>query len=58
MTDETQDFEEETPEELDAVSEKRPAKIAIVGRPNVGKYPLSLTAWLVKNLLSSMIRPA
>lgn len=37
MTDEFEDFEEETPEELEAAPEMRPAKIAIVGRPNVGK---------------------
>jgi len=33
MTDEIQDLEEQLPEEV----ETRPAKIAIVGRPNVGK---------------------
>jgi len=37
MIDEFEDFEEETPEELEAAPEMRPAKIAIVGRPNVGK---------------------
>jgi len=37
MTDEFEDFEEETPEALEAAPETRPAKIAIVGRPNVGK---------------------
>ncbi|MEP3891126.1 MAG: ribosome biogenesis GTPase Der [Hellea sp.] len=37
MTDEFEDFEEEAPEELEAAPEMRPAKIAIVGRPNVGK---------------------
>jgi len=37
MTDEMEDFEEEAPEELETAPEKRPAKIAIVGRPNVGK---------------------
>lgn len=37
MTDEFEDFEEEAPEELEAAPEMRSAKIAIVGRPNVGK---------------------
>ena len=37
MIDEFEDFEEEAPEELEAAPEQRPAKIAIVGRPNVGK---------------------
>ena len=37
MTDEFEDFEEEAPEELEAAPEMRSAKIAIIGRPNVGK---------------------
>ena len=37
MIDETQEFEEEAPEAPEAEPETRPAKIAIVGRPNVGK---------------------
>lgn len=37
MTEDYEDFEEEAPEELEAAPEMRPAKIAIVGRPNVGK---------------------
>ena len=37
MTDDIQDFEEETPETPETERETRPAKIAIVGRPNVGK---------------------
>ena len=37
MTDEIEEFEEEAPEAPEAEPETRPAKIAIVGRPNVGK---------------------
>ena len=41
MTDHDEDFAEDTPEEpndmSEVESEQRPAKIAIVGRPNVGK---------------------